>query len=277
MSGLEWSIEVDKKQRFRFGRNWTSYVEECLSEDRIKEAQSSLISLLSCESLKGKTFLDIGCGSGIFSLAAHRLGAQVVSLDYDYDAVECTRYVIKQYAHKNLQWDVYHGSVLDTEFIRGLGEFDIIYSWGVLHHTGDMFKALQNSLIPSSRQGSIVAISIYNDQGFKSRVWKRLKSAYISSKLKRAIISMIYFPYAYSVAILLGIYKHGTPWGHIQGYKSSRGMSFYHDLVDWLGGYPFEVAKPEVVFRFYRDNGYALREFTTTNSLGCNQFCFTKL
>jgi 2-polyprenyl-6-hydroxyphenyl methylase/3-demethylubiquinone-9 3-methyltransferase len=54
-------------------------------------------------------------------------------------------------------------------------------------------------------------------------------------------------------------------------------MSIYRDVVDWIGGFPFETAKPETIFRFYRDRGFVLEELTTCGSRhGCNEFVFRK-
>lgn len=52
-------------------------------------------------------------------------------------------------------------------------------------------------------------------------------------------------------------------------------MSRWRDVVDWIGGYPFEVAKPKEIFRFYRDRRYRLRELITCGrGFGFNQYVF---
>lgn len=54
-------------------------------------------------------------------------------------------------------------------------------------------------------------------------------------------------------------------------------MSHWHDWIDWVGGYPFEVAKPELIFDFYRDRGFTLHNMTTCGGGGgCNEFVFIR-
>ena len=135
--------EVSNGERFAFGENWARFL-FALDEQRIKQAEESLKSMLETDNLSGKSFLDIGSGSGLFSLAARRLGARVLSFDYDCQSVACTRELKRQYFIDDHDWTIEEGSVLDVDYLNRLGRYDIVYSWGVLHHTGAMWKALQN-------------------------------------------------------------------------------------------------------------------------------------
>src|ERR1700727_538380 len=153
--------EVDQGQRFPFGKNWASFL-STLNEDRIVLAVKSMTSSLNVESLEGKTFLDVGSGSGLFSLAARRLGAKVFSFDYDTDSVGCTQELRRRFFPNDPNWRVEQGSVLDKAFLAKLGTFDVVYSWGVLHHTGSMWEALDN-VKPLTPIGGKLMIAIYND------------------------------------------------------------------------------------------------------------------
>ena len=135
--------EINKGQRFKFGANWKNFL-GTLSVESIKQAETSLKTMLEVKSLEGKSFLDVGSGSGLFSLAARNLGAKVVSFDLDEVSVECTEKLKRAYYKKDISWKVIQGSVLDDDFLRQLKKFDYVYSWGVLHHTGNMWKALDN-------------------------------------------------------------------------------------------------------------------------------------
>ena len=133
--------EKQKKRRFAFGKNWRNFVKH-VDGDRISEAENSLRAMLDVERLDGMRFLDIGSGSGLFSVAAHRLGATVVSFDFDPQSVESTKLLKKEYSTGNTEWTIREGSALDAGFLDGLGKYDIVYSWGVLHHTGTCGRPL---------------------------------------------------------------------------------------------------------------------------------------
>src|SRR3954452_16953624 len=133
---------VDTPDRFAFGANWRSFLDG-LRSDHVLRAEDSLRSLLGVENLSGWRFLDIGSGSGLFSLAAHRLGAQVHSFDYDPESVACTAELKRRFFPDDPAWTVERGSVLDRDYLAKLGAFDVVYSWGVLHHTGAMWTAIE--------------------------------------------------------------------------------------------------------------------------------------
>jgi 2-polyprenyl-3-methyl-5-hydroxy-6-metoxy-1,4-benzoquinol methylase len=162
-----------KDIRFSFGKNWSAFL-ETLNEERIVEAESSLKSMLGVSTLAGKSFLDIGSGSGLFSLAAKRLGATVHSFDYDADSVACTETLKTRYFPGDLSWTVEQGSILDLKFLERFSPHDVVYSWGVLHHTGQMWNALEQaaSLV---KPGGALFIALYNDQGLRSKFWWVIK------------------------------------------------------------------------------------------------------
>src|SRR5918911_286314 len=128
------ALEVARGERFEFGRNWAKFL-ALLNEQRIADAENSLRQMLECEDLKGRSFLDIGSGSGLFSLAARRLGARVHSFDYDPHSVACTMELRRRFCPEDAAWTVETGSALDADYLKRLGRFDVVYSWGVLHHT----------------------------------------------------------------------------------------------------------------------------------------------
>jgi 2-polyprenyl-3-methyl-5-hydroxy-6-metoxy-1,4-benzoquinol methylase len=268
---VEHNLEVQRGERFEFGENWKRFL-ETLTETRILEAEASLRDMLEVSDLKGKSFLDVGCGSGLFSLVARRMGARVVSFDYDPQSVECTRALKDRFFQKDSDWRIEHGSVLDNSYLAALGQFDIVYSWGVLHHSGNMWQALENVSPLVADEGKLF-IALYNDQGRASRFWKTYKQLYNRShhlvRLALAVLVAIRF---WTLTTIPETLK-GHPFRSWRNYhQNSRGMSAWHDIVDWAGGYPFEVAKPEQVFEFYKQRGFALVKLITRAGIGNNEF-----
>ena len=270
--------EVSRGERFEFGKNWSRFL-TTLDDHRIAEAERAITGMLELPDLTGKRFLDIGSGSGLSSLAARRLGATVHSFDYDPHSVACTTELRRRYFPEDDSWKVEEGSALDADYIRSLGEFDIVYSWGVLHHTGEMWKALENAQIPVAAGGKLL-VTIYNDTGSQAARWRWIKKTY--NQLPRLMKT----PFAIAVSApeeaksLIRSVVKGRPGEYIRTwtqYKQIRGMSHWHDLIDWVGGYPYEVAKPEEIFDFYRARGFTLTKLKCgAVGLGCNEFVFQK-
>lgn len=269
--------ELREGKRFAFGDNWTRFLDH-LDEGRIFAAQYTLTEMLGCKSLVGQRFLDAGSGSGLFSLAARRLGAEVFSFDYDPQSVACTNELRNRFAPDDALWTVQQGSVLDHDFLSDLGQSDIVYSWGVLHHTGEMHEALEN-ISHLVKDGGKLFIAIYNDQGSRSKRWLRLKQAY--NRLPASLRWLVLWPTTLRLwgPTTLRDFGRGHPFETWRNYaKTSRAMSPWRDVVDWVGGLPFEVAKPEDIFQIYRDRGFNLLQLKTcAGGHGCNEFVFQKI
>jgi 2-polyprenyl-6-hydroxyphenyl methylase/3-demethylubiquinone-9 3-methyltransferase len=230
--------------------------------------------MLGRDRIEGKTFLDVGSGSGLFSLAAMRLGARRVhSFDLDDDSVACAAELQRRYFSDDARWTIGQGSALDADYLARLGEWDVVYAWGVLHHTGEMWRALDLVARSVAADGRLL-VALYNDQGRRSEIWRSIKRQYNRSALGKAAVLTAFVPYYVlrGVAVDL-VVRQKNPLRRYREYAGMRGMSAFHDWKDWLGGYPFEVARPDEVEKFLGARGFSsLKSLTEGRGHGCNEF-----
>lgn len=267
-------MSVDKIS-FSFGKNWDDFVHSYLNEERIREAIRSLSDFLGMQRLEGLTFLDIGCGSGLFSLAAYKMGAsEIVSFDFDIFSVKCCEY-LKDKEGNPANWTITEGSILDETSLENIKQADIVYSWGVLHHTGDMWQAIRNAA-KFVKPGGLFYIAIYNmvEGPFGSRTWLALKRFYNRrSTVGKKIVASVFV----SMIVLKMLATLKNPVSEIKRYEKNRGMSFMTDIRDSLGGYPYEYASAEEILNFCKkESGFALVKLKTVNTLSLNEFLFRK-
>jgi 2-polyprenyl-6-hydroxyphenyl methylase/3-demethylubiquinone-9 3-methyltransferase len=265
-------------RHFAFGKNWASFADS-LDSDQIDEAEKALRNLLSGASLRGRRFLDIGCGSGLHALAALRLGAaEVVAIDVDADSVATARAVLSRYAAAS-NWRVEHVDVLEIDPAR-FGTFDVVYSWGVLHHTGSMYPALRHAASMLSPQGRFL-FALYRRTWLCS-VWKIEKKWYSQASPRAQGIAQFIYTRGFALALLL---KGTRLRRYAEEYARRRGMSFQHDVHDWLGGYPYESIAPHEVDTLMSDLGLVVHSRTVQNSAlqrlgvfgsGCDEYHYKK-
>ena len=263
--------------RFAFGKNWNNYIKGTTNR-HVDFSIDGVSRLLKRDDLSGLTFLDIGCGSGMSSVAAKRLGADVRAFDYDTDACETSKTLFEKFGVTGVELS--QGSALDADFMRSLPTYDIVYSWGVLHHTGDMWKGLELA-IERVGKGGICAISIYNDQGVSSKIWRQIKRLYLALPGVLRLPYLLFFLCIFEARSMLRRLINGKnplPFADWKAKNEERGMSVWPDLVDWVGGYPFEVAKPEEIIDFFLERNFRLEYLTTRGGgHGCNEFMFKRV
>jgi 2-polyprenyl-6-hydroxyphenyl methylase/3-demethylubiquinone-9 3-methyltransferase len=272
--------QAREKERFGFGDNWARFLTG-LTDDRVEAAEHSFVEMMADAldedgHLSGKSFLDVGSGSGLSSLVARRLGASVRSFDYDPVSVETTSALRQQYRPGDREWIVEQGSVLDDQYMRELGTYDIVHAWGVLHHTGALWRALE-AVTDAVSDGGYLFVAVYNDQGRRSAFWRWMKRAYV--RLPRTLRFLVVVPgiaLLWGPSLVFGLLR-GRPFEPWRDYGRERGMDPWHDALDWLGGYPFEVATPDEIFEFGRSHRFTLvRLHTRGREHGNNEFVFHK-
>jgi 2-polyprenyl-6-hydroxyphenyl methylase/3-demethylubiquinone-9 3-methyltransferase len=255
-----------QKVTFSFGQNWKDF-SKGLTEERLAEARRSLTDLFGAGGLRDLSFLDIGCGSGLFSIAAAQLGARrVVGVDVDPLSVETSQANAARWSPE-AGLDFRLVSILDEKPARALGEFDVVYSWGVLHHTGDMRRALALSA-GRVRPGGKYMIAIYN-RHWSSPIWSVVKRIYNRLPVfgRRLLI------WAFAPVIFLAKFASTGK----NPLRQRRGMDFFHNLIDWLGGYPYEYASiPEMTGMLEANGLQVLRSVPAGVPTGCNEFICIK-
>lgn len=267
------TANTESETRYGFGSNWREYVKRHFSPVAAEEALSSVRRLVGDDSLNGRTFLDIGCGSGLFSLAAHRLGADsVVSFDLDPESVACCNSLRVREGEPG-DWKVLQGSVLDPDFLRSLAPADVVYSWGVLHHTGEMWTAIANAA-KCVKPGGLFVIGIYNhsEGRFGTETWKRLKRWHCEApRWQSRLWERAYMAWKFLRMTAVG----RNPIAYLRDYHQERGMAWSTDISDWLGGYPYEAATPGEVLDYVRGHfGFELVRQKVTAGLGVSEFVF---
>jgi len=269
------------EEHFAFGLNWAVYAEK-VSDIEILEAERALTRLLGRARLDGQRFLDIGCGSGLHSLAALRMGAkEVLAVDLDPDSVSTSQALLSKYAPRGSIFRVEQISVFDLD-PEILGTFDTVYSWGVLHHTGNMVLALKSAAAMCSSKGRF-AFALYR-RIWLDWFWRILKRWYA----KAPASAQAWARKVYILFFKFGLLMTGRVFSkYAANYNSKRGMDFHHDVHDWMGGWPYESILPAEVdvlmaalgFSaervFAREGGVMGREIGLLGS-GCDEFVYMR-
>ena len=244
---------MDKEMRFEFGKNWEDFVKRHFDESKVEVAQTHMLEFLGLDDLTGKSFLDIGCGSGLHSYAAWRSGAdRIVGFDYDENSVSASR-MLRRYAGEPENWTISSGSVLDEAFMDSLGDFEIVYSWGVLHHTGEQWRALRNAARCRKPDGKMY-IALYTSDAFVDpppEFWLDVKRRYNESSWAGKRIMEAWYVWRFEAG-----WSPAAWWRllrKIYDYNKNRGMSYFTDVRDWLGGWPMEFSSIAEVKAFVRD------------------------
>ena len=247
---------TEDEMRYGFGRNWAEFIEKNYSEEKVTAAGRHMLNFLKLEDLCGKSFLDIGCGSGLHSMAAYQAGAErIFSFDYDPESVRTTEYLRGQ-AGSPENWRVGHGDILDRKYVDSLEPADVVYSWGVLHHTGSMWEAIKNAGSKVADNG-VFYIALYTTDVFINpapEYWIKVKQRYnragASGKRIMEYIYLLRFnarQFITSPAALISFLRRP------RGIQQPRGMSYWTDVKDWLGGWPMEFAGIKETKDFFRE------------------------
>lgn len=271
--------------RYEFGKNWQAFVKNALTPERCEIARCCLLDTLLLPDLEGKNFLDVGCGSGIHSLAAWRSGARrVISFDYDEDAVRAARWLWEREG-KPANWKILRGDVLDKNFMSQFGDIDIAYAWGVLHHTGDTYKAIEHAVLPVLKNGSgVFFCALYSHYAYETvggttpAEWLDIKKRYNKAGMlgKRMMEVQYRRKQFFKESGLRGIYSgfKNLMANHAHSLQS-RGMAWITEVRDWLGGWPMDFVRECEVVSFCQER-FGLRLARMLTGEGNTEFLFAK-
>jgi 2-polyprenyl-6-hydroxyphenyl methylase/3-demethylubiquinone-9 3-methyltransferase len=259
-------------ERYGFGANWESFIAKHYSEERRKSAAENLLGFLGRQDLDGLAFLDIGSGSGLHSLAAFDAGAvRIHSFDYDALSVRTTGELHRR-AGAPASWHVERGDVLDGAYMDALGTWDVVYAWGVLHHTGDMWRAIDNAARRVA-PGGLFFLALYSSNvaapspEFWLDVKRRYNAAGALGKRRLELWYLWHFGLGRNPLRLPLLARQ------MRDRRRLRGMSYMTDVRDWLGGWPMEYADDqEVVDTLEEKHGHRLVNVLTGEA--CTQFLF---
>ena len=259
---------ASRELRFRFGANWQQFVQRVGARE-INEMRNSIRAVLPEVDGQCLRILDVGCGSGLASAAFVSMGSTVESFDVDGESVDCSRSLREKLDIPASRWSIWQGSILSDRLVSDLERFDVVYAWGVLHHTGNLWRACENAA-RLVRDDGYLMVAIYNDQKGISTYWTKVKYIYNKYSFSRPFLVALHAPYLIFARKILR-WLVGKP-------QIERGMSYWHDMLDWLGGYPFEVAAPQRVVSFFESRSFVIvRQALCGTRHGCNEFVFRKL
>ena len=270
-SNKEAGLKSGEQISFSFGLNWRKFIDN-LSENQLKAAEEDFIDFTGFTRLDGHVFLDAGCGSGLSSLVAIQMGAnKVISIDIDPHSIESTMALKERYGKNDPSWEMYQCSLLDEHALRAFPPSTFVYAWGSVHHTGEMWKAVDN-LINCVTPGGLLLLAIYNEGKYAGQ-WLIIKRMYNKSPwfLKKILLLSYHF-----YAFLRMLLKFENPVRYVREYRQPRGMNYFRNVEDWLGGLPYEYASVETVTGYVCDKGFDLVGLRRSVSHGCNEFLFKK-
>ena len=269
------TVNNDLKDRFEFGKNWLDFIKANFNSEQVEVSKKHILNFLGTDNLDGKSVLDIGCGSGLHSVAMLEAGASLVhGFDYDENSVKATQYIQSQ-VRSMPNWTVEQGSVLDDSYINGLPKYDLVYSWGVLHHTGEVWRAIKNAATRVADGGDLYIALYAADVQINPtpEFWLNVKKTYISSlPLQKKYME---FWYIWRFQLHKNPLRIPIFIKRMLEHKKKRGMNIFTDIRDWLGGWPMEFVYDADVINFCKDLGFQLKKISTGEA--CSEFYFTKI
>ena len=214
---------------FSFGRNWLDFVNHSLDDRKMEIAYHFLLKYLPAD-------------------------------EYGIQAAETVKQKFSSLIPEHARWNIFRGSILDDALVNSMKEKgDIVYSWGVLHHTGSMYEALKNAMTFVNPQGYLI-IAIYNKAPY-SGLWVKCKKIYNKSPRFLKLL------YVYATVLLIYLERlllsvkaaaSGEQRPDCKGNDDYRGMSLFYNIIDWLGGFPYEYASFDEIKNFVENEGFEL-------------------
>ena len=138
-----------------------------------------------------------------------------------------------------------------------------------------MWDAVNNAMT-RVRPGGVIYLALYNDQGVISKYWTGVKRLYAAvPRGGKRVLDVGYIGFFGAALAMADAVRGRNPLGRYR--DDARAMRFTTDIVDWIGGYPFEVATPSETIQFAERRGFQmLWSQLVGRKHGCNEFVFRR-
>jgi ubiquinone/menaquinone biosynthesis C-methylase UbiE len=219
---------------------WTEYLPE------VEASENHWKIFYSGEEVKGKSVLDAGCGTGIFSIIFATNGAgRVTGIDISEGSLQTARGLKKKFNLENA--DFQKQDMLALPFSDE--SFDIVWAWGTVHHTTDPFRAITELLRILKPSGSILLA-----------VYKRTRLTFLHEIIRKTLLRAPRKTWK-GLARVMAFFLSPVIFLFKKREKSRRGEKLEELIIDWYFVPIRHYYKPEEIRGFLEERGLVIEKY----------------